>query len=195
MDWYVVHTRLGHELTAATLLEQELKLEVYLPEVLQRVRKKLAPRPLFPGYLFVRPGAEEGALDQIDQNPAYGHLVRFGRQADSPGTPARLPPDVVANLRARAAAIDAEGGLPAHTFKAGQHVEVVSGPLQGLDAIFVGPMTPSARVEILLRFLGQEQHLTVDVEMVRPRSGDKRPRRTRGGHRKVQPPKDEGDGG
>ena len=49
-------------------------------------------------------------------------------------------------------------------------------------------MKPAARVEVLLRFLGQEQHVEVDADALEPRQEMvKRPRRTRGGGRKIRP--------
>jgi transcription antitermination factor NusG len=188
MNWYVVHTRIGRELTAATLLEQNLHFDVYLPEVLQRRRGKVQPVPLFPGYLFVRAVENHAALELIDQTPGCGHLVRFGRgQGEGPGTPAELPAGLVARLRRQAEAINDAGGLPVHNLQEGQVVEITSGPLQGFEAVFVGPMKPAARVEVLLRFLGQEQHVEVDADALKPRQAMvKRPRRTRGGGRKIR---------
>ena len=61
----------------------------------------------------------------------------------------------------------------------GQTVRILAGPLQGMDAVFVGPLTPAARVQVLLQFLGRQQQVEVDADAVEPAAPIKRPRRTR----------------
>ena len=89
------------------------------------------------------------------------------------------------------AAVDEQGGLPAHPFKPGDAVRLTRGPLEGMEAIFVGPTTPAERVEILLRFLGRQQLTRVapdELEAVANPVGieERPPRRTRGRNRPIR---------
>ena len=64
------------------------------------------------------------------------------------------------------------------------------GPLEGMEAIFVGPTEPAARVEVLLRFLGGQRTLAVapaDLEAVaNPVAERPQPRRSRGKGRPIR---------
>lgn len=65
-------------------------------------------------------------------------------------------------------------------------MRITAGPLQGLEGVFDGPMTAAERVQVLLRFLGSERRVSVDVDAVEPNRNpiqdviEKRPRRSRG---------------
>lgn len=186
--WNVVHVRSGRELVAAALIEQYFHLVVHPLEVLQRRRGKLAPEPLFPGYILVALNGGHLQIDAIEAVPGCGRLVRSGRLAsDGPGEPVQIGGAEAARLIERIAAINAAGGLPAHNLHPGQPVRLVRGPLQGLDAVFVGPITPAARVQVLLQFLGRQQQLSVEVNDIEPATPLKRPRRTRGQGRRIAP--------
>ena len=69
MAYFVVHTRSGGELLAAAMLEMHLGLAVYLPQVDQRRRGRMALAPLFPGYLFVESAAQEFVRSAVDAQP------------------------------------------------------------------------------------------------------------------------------
>ncbi len=103
----------------------------------------------------------------------------------APAEPVQVPGDQVAQLCGRVETINAAGGLPAHNLHAGQPVQILRAPLQGLDAVFLGPLTPAARVQVLLQFLGRQQQVEVDVNAIEPSTVLKRPRRTRGHGRRI----------
>ncbi len=185
MCWCVIHVRAGREPAAADLLQRTLQLKVYLPEVLQRRQGKTQPGPLFPGYLFVR-----------DDPPA----VRWRRWTPPPaavtscawaGGTRRLPRESASrrkwcNCCRRRSRLNQAGGLPAHNLHPGDTVQITGGLMRGLSAVFVGPLTPAARIQVLLQFLGREQTLTVAAESVEPCAPAwKRPRRTRGHGRAI----------
>lgn len=183
MDWCVVHVRVGRELAAASLLERNLQLEVFLPEVKQQWRGKLQLGPLFPGYLFVADGA--GCMGDIDATPGCGRLVRAGR-SERLAPPVSVTGSFVEQLRSHVAQLNDMGGLPRHNLHPGDHVRILSGPLQGFYALFVGPSTPAARVRVLLNFLGRDQQIAVDFNDLEPCSPPQRPpRRTRGQGRRI----------
>jgi transcriptional antiterminator RfaH len=175
------------ELLAATLLEERLDLATYFPEVTVRRQGKFQRGPFFPSYLFVAADLKRTALSVIDCTPGVVRVVRFQDE------PRAVADDVVQDLRLRIDNINAAGGLPSHHFHLGDPVRITSGPLQGLEGVFDGPMTPSERVLVLLRFLGDERRVTVDVDTLEPNSNpipavvEKRPRRSRGAGRPIRP--------
>lgn len=189
MSWYVVHAYTANELMAAALLERRLGLTCYFPEVLQRRSSRRQSAALFPGYLFVDADLNVTALSAIDSMPGVVRLVRF--QAD----PQPIAAELITQLRCRVAAINDMGGLPRHRFQPGDPVRITAGPLEGLEAVFAGPLTPAERVSVLLRILGGERTVTVPVDSLEPLPNPsvqhvasavgKRPRRTRGTGRPV----------
>lgn len=180
MAWYVIHTKPAREMLAATMLEERLQLAVFLPEVRQKRRGQIRLAPLFPGYLFAELDLEQVEASQIDRTPGVIRLVSFG------GRPREVEAPVVEALREQVAALNDRGGLPQHPYREGDIVRLRSGPLQGLEAVFIGPMKPAERVRVLLNFLGRDQEAEVDVDLLEPAGKVKRPRRTRGKNRPIQ---------
>jgi transcription antitermination factor NusG len=166
------------------MLEAHLGLAVYLPQVDQRRRGRMAPAPLFPGYLFVESAAEKFVRSAVDAQPGVIRVVTIDAQ------PCEVDANVVAALRSQVAAVNAAGGLPQHPFKPGDRVRLQTGPLEGMEAIFLGPTMPSERAEILLSFLGRAQRARVDIAelepIAAPRTALHPPRRTRGHGRRIQ---------
>jgi transcriptional antiterminator RfaH len=187
MCWCVVHVRVGRELAVADLLQRSLHLKVYLPEVTQRWRGRTELGPLFPGYLFVADEARSGALAAIDLTPGCGRLVRMGSQQVRAAEPISVTGEIIHQIQAQVSQLNRTGGLPAHNLHPGDSVHITGGPMRGLHAIFLGPLTPAERVQVLLRFLGREQEVSVgvdDIEAVAPPI--KRLRRTRGQGRRIR---------
>ncbi len=182
IPWGVVHTRPYKELLAASLLEQSLGLEVYLPEVMRERRGVRKPTPFFPGYLFVRSRLAALEVTRINRTPG---VIRLLTWKEAPQT---IPAAVIETLRARVDAINGQGGLPSHPYRTGDRVLLIDGPLEGLEAVFQGPMTPSQRVTVLLTFLGQLQEVEVEVEHLEPAPPPppRPPRRTRGKGRRIR---------
>jgi transcriptional antiterminator RfaH len=139
--------------------------------------------PFFPGYLFVNAVLDEVALSSINTTPGVVRLLEFA------GEWAPVPEVAISAIKKRLAALNAQGGLPSHNFHLGDTVRLKSGPFSGLQALFRGPMTPSARVKILLDFLGRPNEVEVDVEALTPGHDCSRPngqRRTRGRGRRIR---------
>ncbi len=182
--WYVIHTKPQQEALAASMLEERLSITIFLPEVRQRRQGHLRQAPLFPGYLFAGIDLDHSEVSSVNNTPGVVRLVAFG------GQPKPVPTHVIDALRARLAELDAQGGLPQHPFHTGDRVRLKEGPLAGLEAIFIGPMRPAERVRVLLEFLGQEQETLVaveDLEAAGSTAMPKRPRRTRGKGRSINP--------
>lgn len=129
--------------------------EVYVPRAMIRVgaARRLEPRPLFPGYAFVRhPGGlwlflrgTRGAIDVImgsDESPAW------------------LPDAEVARIRAREGP-DGVVRLQSSEFRPGERVRVESGAVS-LDGIVDGAAGRD-RVYVLLNLLGQQTRTEVAI--------------------------------
>lgn len=178
--WYVVHTKTQRELLVASLLNQDSDINIFLPEVLQTVRGRTQMAPLFPGYLFVQLDFAGSAANALLHTPGVIGFVGSEHQ------PTPLAESIIRTLQARVAALNTEGGLPAHSFRPGDAVVITSGPLAGLEAVFAGPLRPTQRVQVLLHFLGRQQQVKVDVKHVEAAYGRstsrlvRPPRRTRG---------------
>ncbi len=180
--WYVVHTKPQKELMAASLLQERLSLEVYLPEVLQQYRGRKQLRPFFPRYLFVQVDLGRITAAAIDAIPGVIHLVAFGDR------PQPIRADLVTTIRERIDQFNAEGGLPDYPFHTGDRVRLTGGPLQGLEAVFQGPMRSSQRALVLLEFLGRLHEAEVPMDQLEPvsePSGHARHRTTRGRGRPI----------
>lgn len=177
--WYVVHAKPQQELLAVSMLEEKLHLNVYLPEVKQKHRGKMQLRPFFPGYLFVEADLNEVEYTAINSTPGVIRLVAFDNE------PLPLESDAIENLRTELERLNFEGGLPATTYQPGESVRLTQGPFKDLQAVFVKHMTPNDRVVVLLRFLGQENEVQLDLSEIERASTVRRRRRTRGGGRKI----------
>ena len=147
------------------IAERNLKLQGFrtfqpIEDSTKRLRGKFitAPRPLFPGYMFVafNPGA--GHWRSINSTYGITRLVSFGKD------PAPVPLDIVSNLMLRC---DIAGKLlPPKLLKPGDQVRLTSGPL----ADFVGPIesiAPERRVWVLMEIMGGQTRVAVAANQLK----------------------------
>jgi transcriptional antiterminator RfaH len=190
-SWYVVHCKPLKEEYAATVMRDNLGLETYLPQVTESLTGKKRPVAFFPGYMFVEANLQEVNLSSINSTPGVLKLLQPG------GEPRPIPAAVVAAIRERVEILNAEGGFSRYKFHPGDPVSLRSGPLRGLQAVFIGPMPAKARVKVLLEFLGRPNEVQVDIDVLEPakpdaeREPDPEPqprgeRRTRGRGRRIK---------
>ncbi|MBX0330981.1 hypothetical protein K2Z83_25330 [Oscillochloris sp. ZM17-4] len=162
LQWYVVHCQARRERYTAQNLRQQLDLTVYLPEVQHYSNGVLEETPLFSSYLFVKADLCVTALSRINATEGVLRLVAFD------DTPLPVPSEVVHAIYQRIAALDREGGVIDYGFKPGEAVAISGGAMRGIEAIFLGPAEPSARVWVLIELLGRIQNIEIDVgEIVR----------------------------
>jgi len=182
-QWYVLYTKPNAEYQVARALN-ERGIEVFLPTVKKRRRRRWQECPFFPCYLFARIDFERVGYSAVAWTPGLRRVVSFASK------PAVVPEEAIEMIRQRLAEIEAQGGLPTHGFKPGDEVRFKAGPLRGLHGIFEGPMKPAERVRVLIRFLGQVNRAEVavaDLERVpQIEKKRKRPRRTRGRGRTIK---------
>ncbi len=190
-QWYVVHCQPLRERYTAQNLSRQLGLTVYLPEVRYYSHHVLEEAPLFPRYLFVKADLGVTALSRINATEGVSRLVAFD------DVPLPVPNEIVHALYERIATLNREGGLVEHGFKSGEVVEIVGGALRGIEAIFLGPIEPSARVWVLIELLGRMQNIEINASEVAKLDRDalvnvdeaaavRHPRRTRGKGRKIR---------
>jgi len=182
-SWYAVHCNPFKESLAATLLAEQLGLAVYVPQIRTRFRGQIQYAPFFPRYLFIQANLQEVPISHINATAGVSRLVMFGY------APQPIPAAVIEALAQRMAHFNAQGGLSNHGFVPGDSVRLKSGPLRGLEAVFVGPMKPSERVQILVDFLGHHRPAEVNVSTLERITAVPAPmheRRTRGKGRQIK---------
>jgi len=173
--WYVVYAKPQKELQVVSLLEDRQKLTVYLPEVYQKYRNQVQLRPLFPRYLFVQMDLDQVETSKVNNTPGVIKIVSFEQE------PLPLRPGVIEAIRTEVAQLNERGGLPSVYYEEGEIVRLRSGALAGMEAVFVKHLTSRDRVVVLLRFLGQENKVEIDISEIETKCR----RGTRGHGRKI----------
>ncbi len=171
--WYVVYTKPQKELQVVGLLEEK-HLPVYLPEVYQKFRGKVQLRPLFPRYLFVQMDLNRTEVGVVNYTPGVLKVV------SNDDKPLPLRDEVIEAIREEVERLNEMGGLPAERFREGEIVRLRSGPLAGMEAVFVRHLGPEERAVVLLRFLGQENQVEIDLSEIEPQQQHRRGTRGRG---------------
>ena len=153
-QWYVVRAKARKEDYAVQQLERR-GVAVFLPRILEYGRDEIAP--LFPGYLFVHIALLEQYY-RVVWSPGVRSFVAFGP------TPTPVQESAIRFIAASAG----EGGIirPLAPFKAGDRVQIKSGPFAGLLAIVQRPCSQRGRVQILLDFLRQGTTVELPVGQV-----------------------------
>ncbi len=131
VNWYAITTRSRHEKVVAEQLWQK-EIECFLPlrEVISKWkdRFKKVQFPLFPGYLFVHVPMEERRLD-ILKVPSVVRVIGFN------GEPVSIPePEVQAVKQLVFSTLPYD---PYPYIVKGNRVEIVRGPLRGLQGILL----------------------------------------------------------
>ena len=160
--WCAVQTHVRSEDKAAFHLPRQ-GYDVFLPKYLKR--RKHARRidwvsaPLFPRYLFVGIDSDTTSWWAIRSTIGVSSLLCFG------DVPAVVPMDIITEIKARQ---DEKGFVKTHagyTFKRGDRVRIINGPLNDLEGLFESP-TDEERVTVLLNLMGREVKVRVPLETV-----------------------------
>ena len=158
--WNVLRTRSRHEKVVEKYLEQK-QIEVYLPKVCKTSERKEAAtrlgRPLFPGYVFVKP----------QPNQIYG--LNF-----IPGSCGmileRNRPGIVyeSEIMAIRAVLAADFPLDLHPgLIVGVKVKVMAGPLAGIEGELVR-LRDTQRLVINAKILGQAVSVEINHQHLVP---------------------------
>jgi len=153
-QWFAVRCRPGREGTAFLELERQ-GFVVYLPQeqrLIRHARKMVkAPRPFFPGYLFLHLAPHERKWTSIRSTPGVLCAVHFG--LCYPFVPERL----IAALKG----LEDEDGFickgadSVSPFKPGERVVVRDGQFSGIEGLFVC-RNGDERAMVLLGMLQRE---------------------------------------
>ena len=159
--WIVVRTKSNRERLASINLSDR-GVEPYCPMLLMPPWHRRAPRgpvPLFPSYIFVRCHPER-QLHRMRYCPGVQYPVVFD------GCLALVGEDVVDGLRAKE---HDRGYILARdihqVMTPGMRVKVCSGPLNGLQGVFVEYVNGPDRARILVEFL--RRMTSVETEITR----------------------------
>lgn len=160
--WYVVRTKPRAEAFAAANLRNR-HVEVFLPRLASAFGRRgatAATEPLFPGYLFARLALDR-EFHLVAWTPGVAHLLSLGD-----GAPTSIDDTVVESLRTRADGGEILRQQP--RLRAGDAVEIRTGPFQGLLAIIDRPCSAAGRVQILLDLLRRQTRLELPASAVAP---------------------------
>jgi transcriptional antiterminator RfaH len=159
--WIVLTTKPCCENVASENLGRQ-GYNFYYPMTIKRIRHARkaydAPRPLFPGYIFVELGANDRWRPILG---TYGvrSIVKNG------DAPALLPPEFVEGLKSR----EINGAIrkPQNAFQPGQAVAICRGPLDGLVGQIL-ELRENDRVLLLLDLLNQQAKVHVGADLLSP---------------------------
>ncbi len=155
--WIVVQAKRHKERSIQANLTRE-DIATYLPLLRQWPRPAVGGDvgPMFPGYVFCQPAAEQ--LSAVSSCSGVVRLVTFG------DGPARVAPEVVAYLRSRAGA---DGVIEIEPPLAGQEVTIAEGPLRGLAAVIERRLSARQRVLVLLNLLQRQTRVELPERWLR----------------------------
>lgn len=164
--WYAVHTRSNYEKKVASQLGQR-GIVNYLP-VWKEVhgwtdRQKVVEVPLFRGYIFARFEDSGRSRLNILQTPGVARIV---------GTCGGIEPIPDAEIAAIQQLLTSGLKCAPHPFlREGDWVRVISGPLEGVEGLFLRRKSPT-RLLISVSLISQSVAAEIeagDVEVVEPR--------------------------
>ena len=149
MDWYCIHTKPAKEVAADRYLREMLGLETYYPQLKEqrtiRYVKRWVTGALFPRYLFCRFELAEH-YRAVRYAPQVNDVVSFGER------PTVVDTAILEQLQAWAGeAVDTVTLRP--VLLPGALVEIMNGPLCGLEAVFQQELSDQERVVVLLNTL------------------------------------------
>ena len=155
--WLCVHTRPRKEAAAEQYCRESLQLDTFYPRLkhLKTIRrvKRWVIGPLFPRYFFCRLNLSQ-SFRSVQYAPQVVGVVSFG------GQPTIVDESIIVQLKQWAGeAVDVVTVRPG--FRPGDLVEIVDGPLRGLQAVVLQEMSDRDRVAVLLSTLGCQARLIV----------------------------------
>ena len=149
MQWFLVQTKVRQEQRAAENLERQ-NVASFCPiirvEKITGGKRAEVQEVLFPGYLFVQLGEFSVSTTAVRSTRGISHFVT------SAGAPIKVPHGLVEQLRERVT-VHADvvmSQLP----KSGAKMQIIDGPLKGLNAIFAEP-DGNSRAIVMVTLLSQ----------------------------------------
>lgn len=154
--WYLAFTKPRNEHAASAQLARQGYV-IYLPlyKALVRTPDGMVIRrgPMFPRYVFFRPGSAGQSIAPVRSTLGVSHIVRFGI------SPATVDDGLVTALRAFEQHRENMHLADLSALNAGNRVTVCAGPLKGMEGLVSA--TAGKRVTVLLDVLGQHTRVCV----------------------------------
>lgn len=148
--WYLAYTKPRQESIAQQNLAQQ-EFDVYLPFYKKLKKTANGPEvlfePMFPRYIFFRPGRSGQSISVVRNTKGINNLVRFGFE------PATLDPELLDRIRQLEHLRNNASVQEIDNLKAGQKVVLKNSPLSGLEGVV--QTVSSKRVAVLLEILGR----------------------------------------
>ncbi len=161
LRWYCIKTKPRQELTARRWLQTDIGLDVFCPQIrFERARRSGKVRvteAMFPGYVFAR-FLYTPLYRRVATANGVATIVSFG------GVPAFVPDGVIEELRASVSCGETVE-IPSR-IEAGDEVDLIAGPFQGVKAIVTRVLPARQRVAVLLEILGMEREIEIDESTV-----------------------------
>ncbi|MCF4009270.1 transcription/translation regulatory transformer protein RfaH [Rheinheimera sp. UJ63] len=162
-NWYLLYSKPKQETRAQQHLANQ-GFESFVPHIhISKIRagKTITKtEPLFPRYIFLKAGSDIN-LGTIRSTRGVAGFVKFGQSL------ATVPAELIQTLLTQQIQLQQE--TPAHPFKVGQPLEVLTGPFASLNAVFQQADGDSRSI-ILVSFLGQQVKLAINNTSLASRS-------------------------
>ena len=165
--WYVVHTYSGYENKVATDLEkmvenrkmQDLILDIKIPtETVKEVKEdkvREVERKIFPGYVLIK---------MIVTDDSW-YVVRNTRGVTGFVGPGSEP---VPLSEAEVAALGVDVRTVEVSYKVGELVKIIAGPLKGMEGCVISIDEENNVVSVKISMLGQEIPAEMELDQVTP---------------------------
>lgn len=164
--WYLAYTKPRNEQVAGAQLARQ-GYATYVPQykALKRTPEGMAVHhsPLFPRYVFFRPGHPAQSIAPVRSTVGVSHVVRFGI------APARVSDELVVALRSFERQREVASLADLSALRAGRRVAVCAGPLKGLEGLISAKA--GTRVTVLLDMLGRETPVSLPEHLLEPVAG------------------------
>ena len=160
--WYAIYTKPRHERKVNAHLSRE-GIKTFLPEIerwsRRKDRKKKILTPIFPGYLFVNGELRgDSRLKVIKTNG----VVRI---LGANGTPTAIPENQIQAIRK---IVETKTLAHAHPYlKRGRIVRVVSGPLEGVEGIYLLEKG-NGKLVVSIELLHRSVSIAIDQSDIEP---------------------------
>ena len=147
--WFVAYTKPRQEHIALQNLEQQ-SYEAYLPLYKKIKKTEQGPvsvfEPMFPRYIFFRPGKTGQSISSVRSTKGIANIVRFGFE------PAVIDEELLRRIRQIEEDRHHATLLELSQLKPGQTVRLQHAALQGVEGLIQS--VSSKRVAVLLEILG-----------------------------------------
>lgn len=163
IHWYLAYTKPRQEEIARINLEQQ-GFESYLPLYKKFKRTEQGPisifEPMFPRYIFFRPGQAGQSISTVRSTKGISTIVRFGFE------PAVIDEALLTRIRELEQDRNQASLQELSQLKPGQTVRLVHTALGGVEGLIQS--VSSKRVAVLLEILGRPAVVQLEHHQVEP---------------------------